>query len=299
MKLFPESAAVQLEFDKIKALLIEHARSDYAKSRAADLRIHTKREFIELELQQSSEYMQILKTGLYFPNDFVLNLARELKLLGIQGAILREEQLVDIRKLAETTKNIFRWFDPERRSAYTALAKLIEDLHFEKQILLFINEVLDEQGIVKDNASEALAKIRMSLYRKRNELRRVFDKVLSKWNKAGYVADIEEAFLNGRRVVAIHAEYKRQVKGILLGESDTRKTSFMEPEETFALNNELLTLENDERYEVHKILRELTAKLSVHAGLLNSYHSILGEYDFICAKAKLGIAMNAIESRTT
>ena len=38
----------------------------------------------------------------------------------------------------------------------------------------------------------------------------------------------------------------RQVKGILHGESDTRKTTFVEPEETIELNNDIYSLENDE-----------------------------------------------------
>jgi DNA mismatch repair protein MutS2 len=149
--------------------------------------------------------------------------------------------------------------------------------------------VLDEYGNVKDNASKALAQIRINLARKRAELRKVFDKVVAKWNKSGYVSDIEEAFLNGRRVIAVHAEYKRQVKGILLGESDTRKTSFIEPEETIELNNDVFGLENEENREVYRILRELTKQLSIYAALLKEYHTIIGEYDFIRAKAKLAI----------
>ena len=50
--------------------------------------------------------------------------------------------------------------------------------------------------------------------------------------KSGYTADIDESFSNGRRVIAVFSEYKRQVKGILHGESDSRKTAFIEPEET-------------------------------------------------------------------
>ncbi len=117
----------------------------------------------------------------------------------------------------------------------------------------------------------------------------MFDRILSRLHKAGYVADIEESFLNGRRVVAIFAEHKRHVKGILHGESDTRKTSFVEPEETIGLNNEVFSLENDERSEVYRILRELTKKISTYASLLLTYHNICGEYDFINAKAKFAI----------
>jgi DNA mismatch repair protein MutS2 len=132
----------------------------------------------------------------------------------------------------------------------------------------------------------------MSLFRKRNELRRVFEKVVAKLNKAGYSADIEESFSNGRRVVAVFSEHKRQVKGILHGESDSRKTAFIEPEETIDLNNDVFALEHEETREIQRILRELTARLSIYASLLKQYLDIAGEYDFIHAKAKLALDMN-------
>ena len=69
MKLFPESAYIQLEFDKVKSLLAEHCRSEYAIEKARELRIHTRIEFIETELRQSHEYKQLLQNSIYFPND--------------------------------------------------------------------------------------------------------------------------------------------------------------------------------------------------------------------------------------
>lgn len=293
MKLYPESASVQLEFDKIKALVTEKCRTEYAKTKALELRIHTKKEFIERELKQSHEYKQLLQNAIHFPNDYVLNLTRELKLLGIQGSILFGEELVSIRKLAMSMESIFRWFDAERRSVYTGLAEAISGTYYEKAILQLINDVVDENGNVKDNASPELQSIRMNLYRKRNELRRVFDRIISKLNKQGYLAEIEESFMNGRRVVAVFAEQKRTVKGILHGESDSRRTSFIEPEETIDLNNQLYELENDERKELHRILKELTKQLSVYASLLHTYHTIVGEYDFIRGKAAFAMDMQA------
>jgi DNA mismatch repair protein MutS2 len=292
IKFFPESALVQLEFEKVKVLLAAYCKTEYAKAKTAILRIHTRKEYIELELQQSHEFKLLLQTGQYFPNDYTLNLSKELKLLGIAGAVLSGEQFMDIRKLAVNMQDIFRWFDNERRIAYPALTKVIEQTYYEKVIIAWIDEVLDENGMVKDNASEELSRIRLGLFRKRNDLRRMFDRILGKLNKAGYVADIEESFLNGRRVVALYAEHKRQVKGILHGESDTRRTSFIEPEETIELNNDIFSFEHEEKKEVYRILRELTGKLSVHASLLTEYSNVLGEYDFIYAKAKLAVDVN-------
>src|SRR5882672_3883974 len=107
MKLFPESAYLQLEFDKVKALLAEHCQAEYARDKAMQLRIHTRKEFIDTELKQSHEYSQLLKNGIYFPNDHIFNLSDELKLLGIPGALLNGEQLVQVRKLAESIERIF------------------------------------------------------------------------------------------------------------------------------------------------------------------------------------------------
>lgn len=293
MQLFPDSALTQLEFDKVRALLVEHCLSEYARHKAEKLRVHTRLDFIEVELKQSHEYKLIRQNGLYFPNDYVLNLAKDIKLLGIPGSFLGGEQWVLIRKLAESLHSIFRWFDTERRIAYPALATVIKDTYYEKAIIQMIDEVLDEGGNVKDNASEDLARIRMSLYRKRGELARVFDRIVRRMKKDGLAADIEESFMNGRRVIAVFAEHKRQIKGILHGESDTRKTAFIEPEETMELNNDIFSLENDERKEVYRILRDLTTRCSVYAPLLKVYHEIVGEYDFIRAKAKLAVDMDA------
>ena len=289
MKFFPDSTLHQLEFDKIKDLLAEHCRTVYARSKSQQLRIHTKLVFIETALQQTNEYKTILLGGEFLPNDFSIDISKEIKLLGIPGASLSGEQFLLIRRLTDNTNNIFRWFDTERRNSYPALSKVIDGSYYEKTIKLLIDEVVDETGTVKDTASEELAKIRMNLYRKRNELRKVFDRIVSKLNKQGYLADIEESFMNGRRVLAVFAEQKRMIKGVLHAESDSRRTSFIEPEETTELNNELFSLEYEETKEVYRILRELTEKLSIYAGLLKTYHDIAGEYDFIKAKAKLAL----------
>ena len=293
MKFFPESALQQLEFDKVKELLALHARTEYAKHKADDLRIHTKKEFIELELKQTHEFKSLLDVGGHFPNDFTTNISKEIKLLGIPGASLTGEIFMLIRRLANNVESIFRWFTADIRESYPALTMVIDQNYYEKNIKILIDEILDEVGIVKDKASDDLYDIRMKLYKKRNELRRLFDRVVAKLNKQGYLADIEESFMNGRRVLAVNAEQKRMVKGVMHSESDSRKTTFIEPEETTELNNEIFSLEYEEAKEVNRILRVLTKNLSVYAPLLKSYHDIGGEFDFIRSKAKLAQDMNA------
>ena len=78
MKLYPESAYIQLEFDKVRAILVEQTQTLYGRQKAESLRIHTRKQFIELELRQSYQYLQLLSSGQAFQNDQVFNLFREL-----------------------------------------------------------------------------------------------------------------------------------------------------------------------------------------------------------------------------
>ncbi|HJV19573.1 MAG TPA: MutS2/Smr-associated SH3 domain-containing protein [Sediminibacterium sp.] len=293
MRLYPESALSQLEFDKVKDLLAELCKTDISRQKAVNLRIHTRKDYIDRELRQTHEYKMILLQQQYFPNEFTHNISKDVKLLSIPGALITGEQWMQIKKLTESIGSIFRWFDNERRMAFPFLTSVIKDSYYEKLIVEMINEVLDDAGVVKDNASDELQKIRINLFRRRNELRRMFEKVVQKMAKAGYTADIDESFSNGRRVIAVFSEHKRQVKGILHGESDSRKTAFIEPEETIELNNAVFSLEHEEIKEIQRILRALTARLSVYAPLLTQYLQIIGEYDFIKAKARLAVDMNA------
>src|SRR5450432_3561819 len=111
IKFFPESALVQLEFEKIKVLVAAYCKTAYAKSKTAALRIHTRKEYMELELQQSHEFKLLLQTSQYFPNDYTSSLTKELQMLGIPGAVLAGEEFMGIRRLADSLHNIFRWFD--------------------------------------------------------------------------------------------------------------------------------------------------------------------------------------------
>ena len=293
MRFYPESAPIQLEFDKVKALLVEQTQTVIGKEKAELLRIHTKKDFIETELRQSYQYLQLLATGQTFQHGTAFNLQKEIKLLSISGAVLTGEVFLQFKNLAENIESIFRWFDDERIDRYSFLFQILSATHVEKTIPKSIEKVIGDDARVLDNASDDLARIRMQLFKKRNEQRRSFERILSKLQKAGYIADIEESFLNGRRVLAIYAEHKRIVKGILHGESDSRRTSFIEPEETIDINNDIYSLENDERDEEYRILKQLTASLSMHAPLLKQYIEILGEYDFVRAKAKLAQMMDA------
>lgn len=296
LQLYPANAGDSLEFSKVKQLLLEKCRTDAAKERVRELKINSRLDFIEKALLQTSEYRSIMSGSDYFPNDFTKNVQKELQLLAISGASLSGEQLLSLSNLATSIKSILNWF-VSHNMLFPQLQALADKVHYYKEIAEIVNAVVDEQGNVRDNASKELMNIRMDLSKHRNQLRKLFETILRKLNKQGYLADISEGFLNGRRTVAITAEHKRIVKGILHGESDTQKTVFIEPEETIEINNEIFSLERAESREIHRILSQTTASLSGFQPQLLSYYHLCGLYDFIRAKALLAADMNAFMPR--
>lgn len=124
---------MQLEFDKVQALLQEHCKTELGKEMASELRLHTHIDYVKTALQQAHEYKQLTLLQENFPNDFILNLKRELRLLSIEGAVLTGEQAMLLRKLAESMHSIVRFFDHDRRSQYGGLFEVIKDTHYEKR----------------------------------------------------------------------------------------------------------------------------------------------------------------------
>ena len=87
MRLYPDTALYQLEFDKVKALLEAHCKTVYAQERANNLRIHTHKDYIHKELRQTHEFAMLLRQAQYFPNDFYVSLTKRIKIIRDSGRI--------------------------------------------------------------------------------------------------------------------------------------------------------------------------------------------------------------------
>ncbi|MBK8501751.1 MAG: hypothetical protein IPL46_05810 [Saprospiraceae bacterium] len=117
-----------------------------------------------------------------------------------------------------------------------------------------------------------------------------FNRALVKYKEHGYLTDNFESYRNGRRVLAVLAENKRKIKGIIHDESSTGKTVFIQPEETLALDSELFELQNEERREIRKILKILCQDLHNHIEVLTANQEVIIAFDIIQAKALQAIA---------
>lgn len=294
MRIYPEDSFERFEFDVIREHIEAYCKNPLSKEKAILLEPN----FDQLEplmevLQQSAEYKMALAHSGGFPAHQFPDLQRELSLLSVSNSVLVEKQVCNIRDVSSTVNQLCQYLEG-RKTIYPAICKLFLTVHYTKVVIETIDKIVDASGIVKSNASKELMNIRQSLYQARRDLDRAFRNQIAKLKKLGYLADTEESVYNGRRVLAVMSERKREVKGLVQGSSETGKTAFIEPLETVDLNNEVFELEAMEKREIIRILRELTAQLRNHRTLIQAYQDVLVEMDFIRAKSLLAIDLNAV-----
>lgn len=289
---FDQQTLHDLEFTTIQEWLEELGIGPTAKERLRTLAPTSQFDSLRLELEKLKEFFTIRTEGEAFPGLDFDELQKELRLLPIKNAVLEQEGFVRIARASELVNAILYFFD-KREKEYPKLAGLLDEVHFTKAITEAIEKIFDRKGNIKDDASPELYAIRQKMTAVRNQINRNFDKEMRKLMKEGVLGDTKEAFVNDRRVLTVVSTHKRKIRGSVLGSSKTGSLTYIEPQVNVELNNELELLTDDERKEIFRILQALTREIAQHFPLIQGYQNLLTELDFINAKAKLAISLDA------
>ena len=292
MKIHGEDIFQLFEFDKVCEQVAYYCRSSSAKRLAFSLKPIENRESLMQILKQTDEYRNNIENKGHFPDTSFEDFEDDCQLLSKSGSMLTEMQFSRIRSASSTVNTILKFLS-ERKTFYPALSEITSEVYETKVIIEEIDTVIDAHAIMKNSASKELQDIRNLLQAKRKEADKRFRNFINELNKKGWLRENEENFYNNRRVLAIPSEYKRNVKGLIHGKSESGKTTFIEPEELVELNNAVSELEQDERTEIIRLLRELSDKMRIHAPLILGYHNLLTQIDLIRAKALYALELNA------
>ncbi len=292
MTFFDQQTLQDLEFTTIQEWLEELGIGPTAKARLRELTPTSHFDSLKLELDKLKEFHTIRVEGESFPGLDFEELHKELRLLPIKNAVLEQEGFVRISRASELVNAILYFFD-KREKEYPTLTGLLGEVYYTKEITEAIEKVFDRRGNIKDDASPELFAIRQKINAVRNQVNRNFDKEMRKLLKEGILGDTKETFVNDRRVLTVVSTHKRKIKGSVVGSSKTGSLTYIEPQVNVDLNNELELLTDDERKEIFRILQVLTRDISHHFPLIQGYQQLLTELDFINAKAKLAIDLDA------
>lgn len=293
--LYPENIEQKIGFDTVRQLLSEACISPLGKAYVGKIRFSENFDLIDKLIRQTDEMKQILEQGEGFPSQNYIDTTPYLRKAEIEGMALTKEEFFDIKTSLTTIRQCLLFFEKQEEGLFPILSGYAETIKVEKQIIQSIDAIIDDRGLVRENASPELQQIRRRLLAAQSSVRRTLDSVLKSAKQSGWVGDeVSLTIRNGRMVIPLAAEHKRKIKGFIHDESSTGQTIFIEPADVLESNNEIRGLEYEEIREIHRILVQLTNVLRPYLPDLHKAYQFLGLMDFVRAKAKLALSMNAI-----
>ena len=284
----------KIAFSTIEEMLKNRCLSGLGRRHATDIYFETDFEKLFETLSQTEQFKMILDEFGNFPSQDYFDLTETLKSLEAQGNFIELDALQNLQLSLQTIARILIYINALDVERFPNVVMLIDDVFLPEEILQQLLGLLDSQGQIADSASPELRAIRRSIRSKQAETDKRLRHLMQQAKSDGLIADDSEPSVrNGRLVVPVLAGQKRKVKGFVHDVSNTGQTVFIEPEDVFNLNNEIRDLENDERIEIIRILKEFTNQIRPYIPELLNAYKFLGVVDFLRAKALLAIEMNA------
>ena len=285
----------KIGFTQIKEWVKSYCLSKAGEQKVEALTFNTNTEEIIIALSQTNELKQLLEEEESFPRQDYIDVEKYLKKLRLEGAFLESSEFHELRSFLRTVSRIKQFVEQREEGELPYLKLLLEDIAIDFSLVRDIDKIISNEGHVKDDASYDLFEIRKELNEESNRLRKETDRLLKSFIKEGYTdPELLPTIRNGRIVLPVFAEHKRQIKGFIHDESATGQTAYIEPAQILEYNNNIKDLEHRESREVARILTALSDLLRKHLPDLWLAYEMMGDIDLIRAKAKWAIACQAI-----
>ncbi|MBF1700151.1 MAG: endonuclease MutS2 [Streptococcus sanguinis] len=271
-----------LEFNKIKELFAPYLLTEQGQLELGLLLPTSKKETVASAFLEMTDMQQIFVQHPHFSLAATQDITALTKRLELESDLNIEEFLALKRVLAVTQ---------ELESFYEDL----ENVHLEKLDRLFENlvvfpklqgslQAVNDGGFIESFASESLSRIRRKIQENENQVREILQEILK--NKGEMLADQVVASRNGRNVLPVKNTYRNRISGVVHDISASGNTVYIEPRAVVNLNEEIASSRADERYEIQRILQELSDLFRPHAAEIANNAWIIGHLDLVRAKIR-------------
>lgn len=280
----------ELEFPELLAEIAPFAYSPKTADKIMELRPMEIDE-AEISLKKTSEFLTSFESSNAIPFDEYEDIEEELKLMLIENYRLENKSFIKIKTITEQIGKLQKFF-PQFSEAFPTLLEEVKDLEFRKEIIDKVDKVFNRFGDVKSDASAVLKTLRTEIQHARKAVDENFNRSLATYSE--FLEDIRESIIEDQRVLAVKSGFKKRVNGRVLGISKTGSITFMQPESVVKHYFKLKENQEEEKKEIDKILRKLTAELSEFQPQLSDYQTYIFDLDLIRAKAKFAEKVNGI-----
>lgn len=283
-----QSVIDKLEFPKVLDLISRYAITESGRNKVLNLLPVNNPDYIKNEGELVNEAKELLNTVGYPPIEYLSEIFTVISETRIDGAVISGIKLLEILKLAKTSR-LLRQFIFQESKENSLLKLKASGLFADKLFENRIEKIITEQGEIKENASTELARLRKEINNKKSELVKSINRIIKSLKEEDIVREDYLTLRDGRMVIPVKVEHKRHLRGFIHSESSTGQTVYIEPEETLDLNNDIISTSFAEKREIERILKELTKVIGQSAGQLKVSLEALAEIDSIFARAKYSL----------
>ena len=302
--IYPESFEQKIGFTVVREMVKNHCVSSLGVEYCKEMTFSSNFENVNRLLRSTAEMLVIITGDEDLPLGNIHDVTHSLKAIRVPGTFIPATELLRVRQSLGAIIEIASFFARCRQddsTPYPILDSIAQKLSPFPLITSAIDRVIDRFGNVKDNASPELASIRQSLASTSGTINSIMRRVMARAQQSGFLeADTAPSMRDGRLVIPVAPMYKRKINGIVHDESASGKTIFIEPAEIVEANNRVRELQLEEKREITRILSVIADEMRPHIDDMLRSYSILGEFDFIHAKAlfaqSIGATLPALNS---
>ena len=271
-----------LEFNKIKALFEPHLLTEQGLEQLKELVPTDKADKIRQSFAEMKEMQELFVEHPHFSISATKDIAATCKRLEM-GADLNIEEFLLLKRVIFASRELKNFYDNLENVRLDHLANWFEKLHDFPHLQGNL-QAINEAGFIENFASEDLARIRRKIHDSESQVRDVLQDLLKQ--KAQMLTEGIIASRNGRQVLPVKNTYRNKIAGVVHDISASGNTVYIEPREVVKLSEEIASLRADERYEMMRILQELSERVRPHAAEIANDAWIIGHLDLIRAKVR-------------
>ncbi len=279
----------QLEYNKIKDFLAQECHSKLGSEMALDLQPMSRIADITHKLELTSEIQILLRKSISHNFENISNIEDLISKQKHQTYNFEEFQQIFFN--VATANQISK--STEELKDHPEYLKFINRIILLEDIEIRFNQIFENDGDVKDNASSALASIRRKKKKVRKNLVSTLNKKVESLSASKLMHDSIVTQRDGRYVIPIKDGASPFVSGIVHGRSSSKSSIYMEPQEIVGLNNELELVSSEEKQEIFRIFKEYTSMIMEHKSELLKEIKYLQELDFFFASARFANRLKA------
>jgi DNA mismatch repair protein MutS2 len=288
-KTLAEKTRALLEYPQIMESVASHALSEEAASLVRESTPFYGPENAEKTKRLVQTLFARIKSIDDEPRSWLPSVGFLLPKIGTQGAVLELDEARAVALFIERGEELKKWAmkDDECKAAFATMLDS-DSCPDCKPAAVEVFKIVDREGKLRDLPS--LRAIRRRISGLEKELRAAISRYASDDEYRRMLQSALPSQRDGRTVLAVKANFRGRIRGIVHEASSSGQTVFVEPLDVVEKNNEILIETRNLNAEIQRILRELTEKVAAYAEPLAKFHSAVIELECLRARARYSAA---------